>query len=76
MESNEGEVRQLSKGPQPTNFKTEEDAAKANDLFKESHGYKEQVVYCEPCRAWHLKHVYSVDLIARGASVEQAVVGQ
>ena len=77
MEDNEGKITPLKDSVRfkPTCFRTEEGAAKANDLFKACHGYYEQVFFCAPCRAWHLKHVYAVS-IARGVPVEQAVVGQ
>lgn len=70
VESNEGEVRQLSKGPQPTNFKTEEDAMKANELFKESHGYAEQIEFCRVHSAFHLRHkIWARDLLSEQAAV-------
>lgn len=76
IEDAEGNVSRFKDTRQPSCFKTEEAAIKANELYRTCHGYAEQVVYCEPCRAWHLKHVYYVDSIARGVPVEQAVVGQ
>jgi hypothetical protein len=27
------------------------------------YGYKEQVVYCDVCSAWHLKHIYAARAI-------------
>lgn len=76
VEDSEGKVAPLRVTRQPTCFPSEEDAGKANEAFMESHGYREQVVYCAVCGAWHLKHVYSVDLPAHGVPVEQAAVGR
>jgi hypothetical protein len=76
IEDKDGKVSLFDSTRQPTCFRSEEAAAAANELFKEDHGYREQVVFCAPCGAWHLMHIYSADLIARGVPVEQAVVGQ
>ncbi len=49
----------LKKALQPECFASEDVTVAANEQFEKCHGYKEQVVYCDKCRAWHLKHVYS-----------------
>lgn len=64
IQDDEGHTVRFKEPFKPTCFKTEERAAAANEVYAACHGYREQVVYCASCGAFHLKHIYAVDTIA------------
>jgi hypothetical protein len=48
-----------------TRFTSKEEAEAANAYFKRERGHSEAVVFCEKCSAWHLRHIYSSELLQR-----------
>jgi len=52
-------MKEIEIGPQPTTFRSEEEAIDANEAFAKEIGYKEQVLFCEVHQGWHLKHIWS-----------------
>jgi hypothetical protein len=69
IQDSEGRTIRFREAIKPTSFKTEEDATNANEVYAACHGYTEQVVFCAPCGAWHLKHIYSVEWAGRGVPI-------
>lgn len=47
----------------PTSFNTEHLANEAARQFYLEHRYRERVVYCDSCAAFHLAHVYAADVL-------------
>jgi hypothetical protein len=43
----------------PTNFKTRELSESANERLGELKGFREEVIECEKCSAFHLRHIFS-----------------
>jgi hypothetical protein len=60
----EGGIKRMSHASKmPQRFKLEEEARAAEAAFFEATGLHELVTYCDVCKAFHVRHVFSRDLI-------------
>jgi hypothetical protein len=57
----------------PDCFRTLEDARAAEEKNFQEKGHREEVVYCVvPCDAYHVKHIYSSEVLQRKSAQAEA----
>jgi hypothetical protein len=64
IDSKDGELLSAGKALRATRFVSEAEAAAVNEQFARYYGYREAVVHCDTCKAWHLKHIYASQVAA------------
>jgi hypothetical protein len=61
----------------PDCFRTLEDARAAEEKNFQEKGHREEVVYCVvPCDAYHVKHIYSSEVLQRNSAQANVMVGE
>jgi hypothetical protein len=58
----DGAVARLVKSSGVDCFATVAEARTAEEQYFKERGYRNEVVYCDVCRALHVKHVYSSEI--------------
>jgi hypothetical protein len=62
IEGKDGVLSPAGKALRASCIDSEAEANALNEQFAKYYGYKEQVVYCDVCKAWHLKHIYAAEV--------------
>jgi hypothetical protein len=72
-----GPAMKCARAQKPDCFRTLEDARAAEEKNFQEKGHREEVVYClVPCDAYHVKHIYSSEVLQRKSAPADVMAGE